>query len=200
VLLAARRLTADPWHGGRTFAALLACVIVGAGAACERGYFQIMRNLELAEIDDNTGRFVPSTDNFYLSTMNLVDLAIVVALVIAAGGLLVAVGEGIVSRRRAYAALVASGVPRGVLARSILWQALVPMVPSVVLALFVGVRLVGSAMGDTVDNYGRSAPYVLPLDTIATYGVLAVAAVAVAVGVGLLFLRGSTAVEELRTG
>ena len=132
--------------------------------------------------------------------MNLVDLAIVVALVIAAGGLLVAVGEGIVSRRRAYAALVASGVPRGVLARSILWQALAPVVPSVVLALVVGTQLVGPTIGDEVQNYNRSAPYVLPLDTIATYGVLAVAAVAAAVGVGLLFLRGSTAVEELRTG
>ncbi|HTF07332.1 MAG TPA: FtsX-like permease family protein [Asanoa sp.] len=200
VLLAARRLTTDPWHGGRTFAALLACVIVGAGAACMRGYFQIMRNLELAEMVDDSGRFVPSTDNFYLATMNLVDLAIVVALVIAAGGLLVAVGEGIVSRRRAYAALVASGVPRGVLARSILWQALAPVVPSVVLALVVGTQLVGPTIGDEVQNYNRSAPYVLPLDTIATYGVLAVAAVAAAVGVGLLFLRGSTAVEELRTG
>jgi hypothetical protein len=201
VLLAARRLTADPWHGGRTFAALLACVIVGAGAACMRGYFQIMRGLELAEIADDTGNFIPSADNFYLSTMNLVDLAIVVALVIAAGGLLVAVGEGIVSRRRAYAALVASGVPRAVLARSILWQALAPVVPSVVLALFVGTQLVTRSFGSgDVENYNRSAPYVLPWDTIAAYGGLAVAAVVAAVGVGLLFLRGSTAVEELRTG
>ncbi|GIF52832.1 FtsX-like permease family protein [Asanoa ferruginea] len=201
VLLAARRLTTDPWHGGRTFAALLTCVVVGAGAACMRGYFQIMRDLELAELRDNTGNFVPSDDNFYLSTMNLVDLAIVVALVIAAGGLLVAVGEGIVSRRRAYAALVASGVPRGVLARSILWQALAPVVPSVVLALFVGTQLVGRTYTrGGVENYGRTAPYVLPWDTLASYGLLAVAAVAVAVGVGLLFLRGSTAVEELRTG
>ncbi|MEV4620411.1 FtsX-like permease family protein [Asanoa sp. NPDC049573] len=200
VLLAARRLTTDPWQGGRTFAALLACVIVGAGAACERGYFQIMRDLEIASMEADTGRFVFSGDNFYLATMNLVDLAIGVALVIAAGGLLVAIGEGIVSRRRAYAALVASGVPRGVLARSILWQTLVPVVPSVVLALFVGSRLASTAMGDTVENYGRSAPYVLPLGTVATYGLLAVAAVVAAVGVGLLFLRGSTAVEELRTG
>ncbi|MEV4532759.1 FtsX-like permease family protein [Asanoa sp. NPDC049518] len=197
-LLAARRLTSDPWHGARTFAALLACVIVGAGAAEMRGFFRIMRDLELASAGDE--RYVIEGDGFYLDTMNLVDLAIVVAVVIAAAGLVVAVGEGIVSRRRAYAALVASGVPRAVLARSILWHALVPIVPSVVLALVVGSSLIAPVTGSEVSNYGRSAPFVHAYDTIAGYGALAVGAVLVTVGVGLLFLRSSTAVEELRTG
>jgi hypothetical protein len=198
VLLAARRLTSDPWHGARTFAALLACVIVGAGAAELRGFFRIMRDLETASAGD--ARYVAEGDGFYLDTMNLVDLAIVVAVVIAAAGLIVAVGEGIVSRRRAYAALVASGVPRAVLARSILWHALVPIVPSVTLALVVGTWLTAPVTGDEVSNYGRSAPFVHAYDTIAAYGALAIGAVLVTVGVGLLFLRSSTAVEELRTG
>ncbi|GAA1894334.1 hypothetical protein GCM10009687_74830 [Asanoa iriomotensis] len=197
-LLAARRLTTDPWQGARTFAALLACVIVGAGAAEMRGYFRILRDLEARAAA--RGGYEPQRNSFYLSSMNLVDVAIVVAVVIAAAGLIVAVGEGIASRRRTYAALVASGVSRGVLARSILLQALVPIVPSVVLALFVGMRLVGPLTGDEVFNYGESAPFVHPWDTIGAYGALAVGAVLVTVTIGLLFLRGSTAVEELRTG
>jgi hypothetical protein len=197
-LIAARRLTSDPWQGARTFAALLVCVIVGAGAAEMRAYFRIMRQLELAGAADGDGVF--QGDGFYLDTVSLVDLAIVVAVVIAAGGLIVAVSEGIVSRRRAFAALVASGVPRGVLARSILWQALAPIVPAVLIALAVGTRLVGPLIGDEVSNYGRSAPFSHAYDSIAAYGALAVGAVLVTVGVSLLFLRSSTAVEELRTG
>src|SRR5690606_20260665 len=38
-LLAARRLTADPWAGSRVFAAVLAAVVVGAGAAGIRAWF-----------------------------------------------------------------------------------------------------------------------------------------------------------------
>ncbi|GIF66491.1 hypothetical protein Ais01nite_45260 [Asanoa ishikariensis] len=198
-LLAARRLTNDPWHGARTFAALLACVFVGAGAAEMRSFFRIMRDLETASAEGaNYG--LDSGDGFYLNTIDLVDLAIVVAVVIAATGLVVSVGEGIVSRRQAYAALVASGVPRAVLARSILWHSLVPIVPSVVLALVVGTSLIAPVTGDEVSNYGLSAPFVHAYDSLAAYGALAVGAVIVTVGVGLLFLRSSTAVEELRTG
>ena len=51
-----------------------------------------------------------------------------------------------------------------------------------------------------MQNYGQSTPYVLPLDIVAGYGALAIAGVLVMVGLGLLFLRSSTAVEELRTG
>jgi hypothetical protein len=192
-------LTGDPWHGARTFAALLACVIVGAGAAEMRGLFRIRRDLEKAAAADQGYAFQADTD-FYLSTMNLVDLAIVVALVIAAAGLIVSIGEGIVGRRRSYAALVASGVPRGVLARSILWQSLVPIVPAVVLALAVGMRLVGPVADASLSYGDRSAPFSHAYDTIAAYGALAIGAVLVTVGVGLLFLRSSTAVEELRTG
>ncbi|SNT26376.1 FtsX-like permease family protein [Asanoa hainanensis] len=198
-LLAARRLTSDPWHGARTFAALLACVFVGAGAAEMRSYFRIMRGLELASARDGNYGVGPG-DGFYLDTMNLVDLAIVVAVVIAAAGLVVAVGEGIVARRQAYAAVVASGVPRSVLARSILWHSLVPIVPSVLLALVVGTSLIAPVTGSEVSNYGGSAPFVHAYDTLAAYGLLAVGAVVVTVGIGLLFLRSSTAVEELRTG
>ncbi|MET8353669.1 MULTISPECIES: FtsX-like permease family protein [unclassified Micromonospora] len=80
-------------------------------------------------------------DSFYLSTMDLVDSAVALAVLIAAGGLIVALVEGVVSRRRAYAALVATGVPRATLSRSVAWQALAPAVPAIVLALGVGTLL-----------------------------------------------------------
>jgi hypothetical protein len=189
---------------------------------------QMEREAE-AELARITGQAtVPTGDNFYLSTMNLVDIAVVVAMVIAAGGLLVAVAEGIVSRRREYASLVATGVPRAVLGRAILWQSLAPAVPTIVLALAVGTILARGGGGSEATFSGTSATYCdssptvcddettaeaftklvevgpvtrpipIPYDDLFVFGGLAVGAVLVMVGIGLLFLRSSTAVEELR--
>ena len=225
-LLAAGRLMADPWAGSRTFAALLAALIFGAGAAAMRAYFVAQDQLDreqdrLVGVDDGRG-------SFYLSTMTLVDAAVAVAVLIAGGGLVVALVEGIVARRRAYAALVATGVPRGTLSRSVAWQALAPAVPAILLALTVGMLLGRGLFGRvsssgsslevcdaaaalcadpaTRDRYVRivETPAVdrvpdVPLEQLAWLGAGALAAVLVTVGVGLLFLRASTAVEELRT-
>ena len=68
-------------------------------------------------------------------------------MVIAAVGLLVTLGEGIVSRRRMYAGLVATGVPRATLGRSIVWQVIAPIVPAIVLALAVGYSLIRGVSG-----------------------------------------------------
>ena len=225
-LLAAGRLMADPWAGSRTFAALLAAVIFGAGAAVQRAYFAAQDQLEreqnrLAGVDQGA-------NPFYLSTMDLVDAAVAVAVLIAAGGLIVALVEGIVARRRAYAALVATGVPRAVLSRSVAWQALAPAVPAILLALTVGVFLgrglfrtvstggssimvcdATAALCDdpatreqytrTVQTGGVERAVAVPVEQLAWLGAGALAAVLVTVGVGLLFLRVSTAVDELRT-
>ncbi|MFU8851000.1 FtsX-like permease family protein [Micromonospora sp. SL1-18] len=222
-LLGARRLMADPWAGSRTFAALLAALIFGAGAAGFRAYF-----LATVELDGRTGAGMPSPDDFYLGTMDLVDLAVAVAMTIAAGGLLVALVEGIIARRRAYAALVAAGVPRGTLGRSILWQSLAPAVPAIAIALAVGLLLIRGAFGSpssggfsqeicdagehlctdeaTRAQYARTewVPKItvvpdVPVEQLAWLAAGALVAVLVTVGVGVLFLRSSTAVEELRT-
>ncbi|MFU8872238.1 FtsX-like permease family protein [Micromonospora sp. SL4-19] len=222
-LLGARRLMADPWAGSRTFAALLAALIFGAGAAGFRAYF-----LAMVELDGRTGAGMPSPDDFYLGTMDLIDLAVAVAMTIAAGGLLVALVEGIIARRRAYAALVATGVPRGTLGRSILWQSLAPAVPAIAIALTVGLLLIRGALGspssggfsqETCDasaalcsDPATRAQYVrtewvpemtmvphVPVEQLAWLAAGALVAVLATAGVGLLFLRSSTAVEELRT-
>ncbi|MFI0791738.1 FtsX-like permease family protein [Micromonospora rubida] len=224
-LLAARRLMADPWAGSRTFAALLAAVLFGGGAAGMRAHAQARYDIERAEFR-LIGDFA-DPDPFYLQTIGLVDLAVALAVTIAAGGLLVALVEGIVARRRAYAALVAQGVPRGVLGRSIAWQALAPAVPAVLLALSVGLLLgrgfagpvhTGVVSGQvceataelcadpaTRERYlrtiGPSERHFMPdvpLEHLALFGAGTLAAVALTVLVGLLFLRASTAVEELR--
>ncbi|GHJ18083.1 FtsX-like permease family protein [Micromonospora sp. AKA38] len=218
-LLAARRLTADPWAGSRTFAALLAALIFGAGAAGVRADFQAE-----VELFRRTGGGLSNPD-FYLGAMDLVDLAVAVAMAIAAGGLLVAVVEGITSRRRAYAAQVATGVPRATIGRSLLWAALAPAVPAIGLALAVGYLLVAGLMpapsgGGFVQqvcaagtpgcgtNGGEPrtewVPKVtvtpdVPWEQLAWFAAGGLAAVLVTVVAGLLFLRAATSVEELRT-
>ncbi|MEH0845132.1 FtsX-like permease family protein [Micromonospora sp. CPCC 205711] len=209
--------------GCGALAALLAAVIVGGGAAGLRASYSAH-----AEVDRLTGQGLAGGD-FYLRTIGLVDLAVYVAMVIAAGGLIVALVEGIVARRRSYAALVATGVPRGTLGRSIAWQALTPAVPAVGLALIVGLLLSrgiggrpatgGGSMTQVCDGPGALCddpatraqhlktvwvPEVtvtpgVPVEQLAWVAGAALAAVLVTVGVGPLFLRASTAVEELRT-
>ncbi|QGN45900.1 FtsX-like permease family protein [Micromonospora sp. WMMD558] len=220
-LLAARRLTADPWAGSRTFAALLAAVLLGAGAAGLRAHFEAA--LVLTRRVGGGMR----DDPFYLDTMDLVDLTVAVAMLIAAGGLVVAVVEGVTARRRAYAALVATGVPRSTLGRAIGWQALAPAVPAIAVALTVGLLLARGLFGtpsgggyeQTVCDAGppcddpatRAAytrtewvpevtvPPAVPLEQLAALGGGALAAVLMTVAAGVLLLRTSTVVEELRT-
>ncbi|MFG1675071.1 FtsX-like permease family protein [Micromonospora sp. NPDC049282] len=217
-LLAARRLTADPWAGSRTFAALLAALIFGAGAAGLRAAFQAE-----AELARRTGGGLSDPD-FYLGAMDLVNLAVVVAVVIAGGGLLVAVVEGITSRRRAYAAQVATGVPRATIGRSLLWASLAPAVPAIGLALTVGYLLVaglipaprGGGFEQTVCDAGPQpcdpngggartewVPKVtvtpdVPWEQLAWFAAGGLAAVLLTVLAGLLLLRSATSVEELR--
>ncbi|GIJ40652.1 FtsX-like permease family protein [Micromonospora andamanensis] len=194
-LLAARRLTDDPWASSRTFAALLAALIIADGAAAFRASFQLRAELEQEQ--NRLAGFGGDAfhDSFYLNTMNLVDLAVVAAVAIAAAGLLVTLVEGIVSRRRAYAVLVATGVPRATIGTSIAWQVLAPVVPAVLVALGVGYAIGRLLTGDL--SRGARTPDV-PLAQLALQGAGAIVAVLVVVGLGVLFLRSTTALEELR--
>ncbi|MFS8498345.1 MAG: FtsX-like permease family protein [Micromonosporaceae bacterium] len=227
-LLAARRLTADPWAGSRVFAAMLVAVVVGAGAVGIRAWFTAefsAREEAWSAIARAAGwEHVPEDTSFYFSSLDLVDAAVTVGLIVAGLGLLVYLAEGLVSRRRAYAALVATGMPRRTLARAVGWQMLAPAVPAILLALTVGlamargyaseVRAAGAASFCTVDDEsrcGEGSPFVrtievdvvrpvgIPFAELAQVGAVALAAVVVTVGIGLLFLRASTDVTELRT-
>ncbi|WP_369202178.1 FtsX-like permease family protein [Streptomyces sp. PU-14G] len=224
-LLASRQLTADPWRGSRTLAAFLACVTCGAGAAAVRAFFLTSEQAEAAwarryaEATGESGRDVATWDPFYLDAMNLVDLAVVTALVIAACGLLVALAESVAARHRVHTALVASGVPRGVLVRAGLWRTLAPAVPAVLLALATGTALGRGAVGTrvatgsfrgrvctaadgcpdglthanstpvTVPEVVRTTP--VPWSELALYGVGALTALLVVTAAALLLLRGA---------
>ncbi|HEV7626318.1 MAG TPA: FtsX-like permease family protein [Streptomyces sp.] len=225
-LLAARRLQDDPWNGSRTFAALLTCAVFGAGSAAVRAWFvaQIEAEAVRQRLSDKAAHIAPlrpggPEDGFYLGTMDLIDIAVGVALVITVIGLLVAIAESVVSRRRTHAALVATGVPRSVLGRAQVWQTLTPVLPASLLALTVGTLLgrsfgsegsapggpvcpadapeCGAADGAVVPDVVRQAR--VPLEELSLYGLGTLALVLAAVGVGLLFLRTSTDLDELRS-
>ncbi|GGM25364.1 hypothetical protein GCM10007977_028130 [Dactylosporangium sucinum] len=227
-LLAGSRLMADPWSGSRTLAVLLVCVVFAGGVAWTRSWFaaedriraQYQRTLD--PLQD------PQLDPFYLNTVALIDLAVLLGVVLAALGMLVALADGILTRRRAYAALVATGVPRPVLARSILWQAFVPAIPAVLIALTVGAGLMASLASEVHAGGGGMTTCLTtaeqcdatPLDDPTVWQVtkepelhlavpvpwaelardagVALGAVLAIVAIGLLFLRPSTDLEEIR--
>ncbi len=146
LLIASRRMIALPLSASRTSSAVLLAVLVGAILAGTRVQVLLSTN---------------SSQEFYAGTFDLLDIAVAVALSIAAAGLLVNAAEGIVSRRRTYAALAASGTPRSVLARAALAETLLPLIPGVVLAAATGILAARGVFGTTVEG---------PRDPLATEG------------------------------
>jgi hypothetical protein len=145
-LIAGRRLQADPWSGSRALAALLAAVMFAGGAAWITSWYRTWEQVQADSqhaFDLAAGQqgVVDIPNGFYLRAMQLVGYAVLVAAAIAALGLAVAVADSIVERRRALASLTASGVPRSVLGRAVLWQALGAAVPALVLAMATGLAL-----------------------------------------------------------
>jgi hypothetical protein len=201
MLLAGQRLITDPWNGSRTLAALLVTLVAGGitlglweGVATQaRGYE--LYNATLA--DKSLSYSMGGDPRFYSNAYRLVMIVVGLSAVVAAAGMLVALVESIVARRRSYAALTASGVPRRTLAASVLWQTLTPLVPALALALGSGVAL--TRLGETevrVESIVVRVP--IPFSQLALLGGGALLAVLLAAGAGLLVLRSSTDLEELR--
>ena len=231
MLLAGRRLMADPWNGSRTLAALLAGVVAGAIAIGYRqriitefqGYERINALTGAAE---GEGQGTGGAPDFYLGAIRLVLVAVLIGLLVAAAGVLVALADGIVARRRAYAALTAVGVPRKVLSESVAWHTLAPLVPALLIALLAGTgiaRSVGTevrmeeseqvcrgteaqcaadpgAWTDAVVRHEVVLQVPVPWQGLLLLGAAALVAMLLAVGAGLTVLRSSTDLEELRAG
>ncbi len=226
--LAAGRLLADPWQGSRSFGVLLIAVLFGGAIAGVYANYATMQavndagqhamNLAMHQPD-----YLASDNAFYTDTTLLVGVAVGVAAIVGALGLLVSLTEAIVSRRRTYAALVASGVPRSVLVRTQMWQTMSMAVPALVLATAVGVALSRALFGSTIsgggDQYVENAiagvpavdppvlttPQIVASVPVPWHGVAlvlggSIVAVLITIGIGLLFLKPSTSIEELRTG
>ena len=217
-LLAGRHLMADPWNGSRTLSALLAALVVGGGVLGYRAYMvtQFAADAEAAKLRRESEGYFSSAD-FYLNSIDLIRIAVLAGVVVAAAGIMVAVAESVVARRRTNAALVAAGVPRRVLGTSIAWQVLTPLVPAVIVALTVGVSMVrgisttatgGGGASCEGDCYEGSPNWVVdpvvtkavpvPVGDLLLLGGGAVVIMMLVVGVGLLLLRRSTELDELR--
>ena len=192
VLIAARRLVADPFAASRAFGAVLLTVLLGAAA-------QGVRVATLAGTDPD--------DPFYADTLDLVNLVIVVAVVVASLGLLVVAAEGILTRRRTLAALTAVGTPVGVLRRAVLAELLLPLVPTSLLAATAGVLAARGLFGTTLVRYefsesGQPTERLVSIPIPwAELGVLVAGTLAVTLlvsSMALLFLRSSTDPAEFR--
>jgi hypothetical protein len=81
-------------------------------------------------------------------------LGALVALLLAGASMVALALEQIAERRRPMAVLAASGVPRSVLSRSVLWQNTLPMAVAVPIALVTGVGL-GQALLQLVSSRAR---------------------------------------------
>lgn len=194
LLIAGRRLAAGPHAASRANAALLVVVLV---AAAGQGY----RAWLLATT-------VESGSDFYADAMGAVNVAFLVAGVVAAAAVLVAMAERAVTGRRTAAALTAAGVPRGVLARAVVLEVVLPVLPAALLAAASGMLAVRGVLGTTVrtsmqraDGTVMEVLQQVPIPWTGLAAVLGVAALAVLLTAALaaMMLRLSIHPRELRT-
>ncbi|MBA9001156.1 FtsX-like permease family protein [Thermomonospora cellulosilytica] len=132
-LLAARTLQADPRSWGRTLSVIGLVVLFGTGA----GIIQ-------ADVLDDALRDDSSTDPFWLVSFTLVDLALLLALAVAAVALVVHRAEWLLESRRSLAALTASGTPVSALRRTAQRQALIAAAPVCAVAALTGLIGMGA--------------------------------------------------------
>lgn len=201
--IAAARLMADPWAFSRTLGVLLIAALIGGIAAGL--YAMINANARLDTLasrasGDGTGSGGHPAQ-FYTHAFALVDAAIAIGVVVSAFSMAVALVETITSRRRAYASLVATGVPRDVLGRASMWQMMIVAVPSVILTVALGDLLMRTVIPTRIGEGPSDITVSVAVPWANLAGIVAVAlgAIAAMVGVSLLFLRASTDVGELRT-
>ncbi|MBM6401973.1 FtsX-like permease family protein [Phycicoccus sonneratiae] len=180
LLLAGRRMAAQQRRGASRLTLLLGC-LVGGGAL-------VLRSEALA-MSEQQGDY----GGFFAQTYTLVLVALGLATAASALGLLVAEVEGVVERRRSLATAVAAGVPRAVVARAVVVEAVLPVVPAVVVTTLVGALAAKTYLVSVADPYG---PF--PAGTVLGFaGVVCLAAV-VAAGLATLALPASTDVSEAR--
>ncbi len=177
-LLAAGRLTVDPWHAARSGGALLAVLVVGSALVVLRG---------LEGVEAAARGVAPADVGAAVPFLDLAGLLGRVAVAVAAAGILVALVDGVVARRRPAAALVAAGVPLAVLVRSLAWQ-LVPLGPPAAAALALGTAVIRS--------FPRSVP--VPVGALTVLAATTTVALLAAVGIAAVVLHTTSRTDELR--
>ncbi|MGW3967668.1 FtsX-like permease family protein [Amycolatopsis sp. NPDC005003] len=117
----------------------------------------------------------------------------ILVLLLAAGSLLIAAWEQLRERRRSLAALMANGVGRGVLARSLLWQLAIPVAVAVVVAVLAGLGLDWLLLTMVVHR-----PMVVDVAAIGVLTATAAVAVLVVTAMTLPALWRTASLEQLR--
>ena len=141
-------------------------------------------------------------DSFFRQSFDLVRLATCVGITLCGIGLLVALADATVRRRRADAAAVATGVPLPTLRRALVLQSLLPAVPAVIAGLLIGGGLAVAFTGRRVGNRFAGSPTgeLIPLPW-AAWAAWALALLTVATLAALLAstaLRHTTGNDQLR--
>jgi hypothetical protein len=141
-LIAGRRLETHPYSQSWSMSAVVICAFFASAAA-------ILKSEILSYTDDapqgwETGGgeiLTNSGDDFYARAFELVNYGFLIALAIASAGLIVALAESLLERRRSLMALSAMGTPIATLRRAVIIQGLLPLVPALLIAIILGTAL-----------------------------------------------------------
>jgi hypothetical protein len=139
------------------------------------------------------GMYRPQTLQMFVTVRNGLLGGALFTLLLAGISMLVLALEQMRERRRPLAALAASGVPTGALARSLLWQNTVPVLLAVVVAVVTGIglaQLVFRMVGD---------PFTMNWLGVARYSGAATVLVLLVTAMTLPTLRSATRLAALRT-
>lgn len=188
LLIAAERMREDPWSTARTHAALLLVTVVGSG-------FAGVRLVLLADLEDMRRKgYLGTPMSYYTTGIDLTAAAILVAFALALTALAVGTAESLATRRRGLAAQAAAGVPHAVLARALLLETALPLLPAIMVAGLGGTTIsfwYGAAVSRHTDV---PVPYfALLLVPVGVY-----AACVLAAATSLPLLRRSVRPGELR--
>ncbi|MER5914753.1 ABC transporter permease [Streptomyces sp. NPDC001982] len=182
VLIAAERLSADPWAAARTHAAVLLVTVVGTG-------FMGVREALLETL--NHSEYTPTDVDFYTGGIDLAGAAVLVGLLIVLVSVAVGAAESVATRRRTLAQQVAAGVPRTILSRAVLLETALPLAPALLVSgaggLAVGIWYA------SLTGHGLTVPY-----SALAVPPLMLAACLLAAATSLPLLRRSTQPAELR--
>ncbi|MFC4859104.1 FtsX-like permease family protein [Actinophytocola glycyrrhizae] len=149
--------------------------------------------IETNVYSSNTGPDLSSNQQTYVAIRTGLYAGSIFTLLLAGVSLLVLALEHIRERRRTLAMLTASGVPRGVLARSLLWQVALPIALGVVVALATGLGLAALVMRLSED------PLVVDWGGVVLLCAGAVALSLMVSAMTMPFLRNATRLSALRT-
>ncbi|WP_405766781.1 ABC transporter permease [Actinacidiphila glaucinigra] len=133
LMIAGKRLRADPWAASRAHTAVMLAALIGVGYLTVR---RVALGALRADPDNDTDYLA-----FYIGGYDLAGLALLIGVAVTISGLAVSVAESLTARRRTLAALAAAGTPRKVLRRAVLLETALPLAPAIALSVACGLAI-----------------------------------------------------------